>query len=444
MRLAIGPLSLTSKFSTNAIIYLGSSFAGALLSFIMLRYFTKYLDASDYGIFGYVTAINTFVQPVFVLSLNSYYIKEYFLIKNEQAKKELMGTITIFITIWTIILIAVFSLAGGFVFRYFSFSFPFYPYMFLTLVNNIFIAPVTLILVKYRLLSKPWPYFIVSFLQNFLLLMVGFFFVSVYPWGVYGRILGNTIGSMLLGLLCTVLLWPYLRIVFNRKKLIEGLRFSLPLIPYALIILSFDTLDRFFLERYHSSLSTLGLYNVGFQYASIVSMFTLAFYKAYEPEIFKLKAENNEGGISRIMIKLNLVVFGMAFFLIVFSHWILYYLTNGRFVQSAGISAFLIVAFYFKSAYTMLNTVLIASSLNRQIFIISILAFFIFVGGSLVFVPISKLYSTLGIKISLYLVGFFCSYQVIANKSTYRTYFIHTYIGCAILLLLSLLINHWS
>jgi O-antigen/teichoic acid export membrane protein len=407
----------------------------------MLRYFTKYLDATDYGIFGYVTAVNTFLIPVFTLSLNSYYIKEYYLAKDDQSRKELLGTITIFILIWSIILVGLFTFVGRFVFSYFSFSFSFSPYMFLTLLTNFFIAPITLTLLKYRLLSKPWSYFIVSLLQSLLLLGIGFFFVSVYPWGVYGRILGNLIGTVLLGLLSIILLLPHLRLSFNKRKLIEGLKFCLPLIPYTLIILSFDTLDRFFLERYNTDLATIGLYNVGFQYAAIISMFTLAFYKAYEPEIFKLMADNNEPAISQILIKLNFVVFGIAFLLILFSHWALNFLTNGRFVKSAGLASFLIVAFYFKSAYTMLNTVMTASSLNKQILTVSLLGLVILLGGSIIFVPINNLYGTLGIKILLYLVTFLCSYLLLKNKKVYRNYILHTYISCSILLLLSFFIN---
>lgn len=441
MKIGILTVNMANRFSTNAFIYLLASLVGAFLSFIMLRYFTKYLDARDYGIFGYVTAVNTFLIPVFTLALNSYYIKEYYLVKDEQSRKELLGTITIFILVWSGILIGLFTLVGGFVFNYFSFSFSFFPYMFLTLLTNLFIAPITLVLLKYRLLSKPWSYFVVSFVQSLLLLGIGFFFVSVYPWGVYGRILGNLIGTVILGLLCTVLLWPYLRLAFKKEKLLDGLKFCLPLIPYTLIILSFDTLDRFFLERYNTELATLGLYNVGFQYASIISMFTLAFYRAYEPEIFKLMADKNEPAISKTLIKLNLVVFGMAFFLILFSHWALNFLTNGRFVESANLASFLIVAFYFKSAYTMLNTVLTASSLNKQILLVSIFGLVILLGGSVIFVPVNSLYGTLGVKIALYLVTFFCSYLLLKNKKVYRNYILHTYIACAILLLLSFLIN---
>jgi O-antigen/teichoic acid export membrane protein len=433
-----------SKKNIDTLIYLGSSLFGAIGGFVMLRYFTKYLDAADFGIFGYVSSVNTFLIPLLTLNLNSYYIKAFYEQKDQLKRKELLGTISLFVLIWTCIVTALLTVIGSTIFKVLEIKFPFYPYMFLTLLSNLFIGATTLVMLQYRMLAKPWLYFLVAALQSILALGLGYFFVAYFNWGVYGRIVGVLLSSVILGILASVLLLPYIKWTINMQKVKDGIRFSLPLIPYSLAMLSYDTLDRIFLERYSANMASTGIYNMGSQYAGIISMLSLAFYKAYEPTVFQLVADKNEKAVAKSLIMLNNVILILAVPLIVSASWILNFLTNGRFVESASIACFLIVAFYFRSAYTMLNTVLTASARTKEVMWFSIGGLLFILAASVIAVPLYNNLGTAYIKVCLYILLFLGTFLVIQKKQLYRNYMLHTLItGSILFLLIVLLKKNW-
>ena len=80
-------------------------------------------------------------------------------------------------------------------------------------------------------------------------------------------------------------MFKYTILNLSIKKLNEGLRYSLPLIPGSLAYLLLNSGDRFFLEKY-VSLNDLGIYNISSTIALSLNLIISSIYKAAEPEIF--------------------------------------------------------------------------------------------------------------------------------------------------------------
>ncbi len=431
-----------NKNNLNTLIYLFSSVFGAGVGFLMLRKFTVYLGPSDIGIFGYVTAVNTFLIPLFTLNLENYYIKEvYNPDTTVERKKTLLGTIVLFILIWTILLTAILTVVGSMAFTALHIKFEFFPYMFYTLLSNLLLGVTIILMLQYRILSKPWMYFIVNALQTILIIGIGYFFVAYMHLGIKGRIYGMFVGWTIMGVLSFILIAPHMKWAIDKTILKKAIIFCLPLIPYTLANQLFDFLDRFYLEKYYKDLSHTGLYNMGAQYAVIISMLSMAFYRAYETEIFRMTAEGNEQGISKSMIMLNNVILLIAAPLIICSGPLINYLTHGKFPGSALIASLLIVAFFFRSAYIMLNTILTAQSRTKEILWFSI--------GGLIFVILASMYfvrqydniGTASIKIALYMLMFGSSFFVIRKAPSYRKYIFHTIFAGSILIGIVLVLN---
>lgn len=442
MKKLITPLleAVKSKENKNTLIYLGASIFSAFAGFIMLRYFTKYLGPEDIGIFGYVTAVNAFLLPFFSLNLETFYIKEVYNNSDEENRKKLLGSIVSFSVIWSVILTAFLTLTGSLVFRVLDIKFPFFPYMFLTLLSNLGLATFTYLLFQYRILGRAWSYFLITALQTVLLIGFGYFFVGFIHWQIYGRILGVFLGSLLLGIVCFFIIRRHLVWILNRDILRKALKFSLPLIPYSIATLLYDMLDRFFLERYSINMASTGIYNMGAQYAIILSMLSMAFYRAYEPTIFKMASEGNEKGINKAVIMLNNVLLLVAVPLICVSGWLINYLTHGKFTSSAYIASLLIVAFYFRSSYIMLNTVLTAMNRTKEIMWFSVIGLAIVIVLSLLLVPVYNNVGTALIKIFLYVGMFLTSFLVIRKSSVYKPYILHTlFTGIILIVIVSIL-----
>lgn len=417
-----------NKNNRNTLIYLASSIFGAAVGFVMLRQFTVFLGPEDIGIFGYVTAVNTFLIPFFTLMLDNFYIKEIYRIGDgdKEAKKELLGTIVIFIFIWTLLLTALLTGAGYLLFQNLGIKVAFFPYMFYTLLSNLFLGVTMILMLQYRMLQKPWHYFLINAMQTTFVIGIGYYLVVWLHWGIYGRIVGVLLGSLLLGIISTIMIFPHIKFTINWKLLKQAIVFSFPLIPYSLANLLYDFLDRYYLERYFPDLSFTGLYNMGIQYALIISMLSLAFYRAYETEIFRLTAEGNQKSIAKTMIMLNNVILCLAVPLIVASGPLINYLSNGRFPGSALIASILIVCFFFRSAYIMLNTVLTALSKTKEIFWFSLLGLVFVILASMLIVPVFGNIGTACIKLLLYLLMFGSSFLVIRKAASYKKYILHT------------------
>ncbi len=435
---------LKSIENQNTIIYLASSVFSAFAGFVMLRYFTKYLGPEDIGIFGYVTAFNAFVLPFVTLNLQTFYIRQVYSVTGEEIKKQILGSILVFTLFWSILITAIFILLGSVLFHALDIKVPFFPYMFYTFLSNIGITIATYLLLQYRILLKAGSYFYITTLQTILLIGVSYSFVGLIQWGIYGRIFGIFLGSITLGIICFLLLQKHINYNLNKAILLAGLKFSLPLVPYSVATLLYDMLDRFFLERYSASMSSTGIYNIGAQYAIIMSTISLAFYRAYEPAIYKLAAEKNDQAIIKNITFLNNIMLLFAIPLILMSNSLINYLTNGKFSGSAYVACLLIVAFYFQSAYIMLNTVLTSLNRTKAIMWVSLLGVVLVSLCSVLLVPIFNNTGTAVIKIILYISLFLSSFLIIRKSGAYSRYIFHTICTGFILITLIFLLRSFN
>lgn len=420
-------IGLRTGENFNILIYLGSSVFSALAGLVMLRFFTKYLGPEDIGIFGYVTTVNAFLIPLFTLNLNSFYIKKAYEKQLSSIQvKELLGTVTIFIFLWTILLIVILGATGAFIFEAGNVKFNFYPFMFFTILSNLFLGATSLIILQYRILSQAWNYFIFSAVQTVCLIGCSYAFVGIIHWGIYGRIYGTLIGSVVVGIVSILLLRKHVKCVVRKDFIVEGLKFSLPLVPYTMVVLLFDMLDRIFLVRYSATMANTGIYNIGAQFAMIISMLSLAIYRAYEPLIFKMVTENREKEMTSKMIMLNNFMLVTCILFILFSSGIMRYLTNGRFNTSILIAVLLVIAFYFKAAYFIMNTVLASFSKTKEIMFFSLIGLAIIVISSILLVPVYNSVGTACIKIGLYLIMCVGSFFLLKKNMLYKRFITHT------------------
>lgn len=400
-----------------------SAFAG----FFMIRYFTRYLGPNDFGILGYTAAVNSFVLPFITLNLETYFIQKNYNVREATDKKRLLGSLVLATASWSVFITAFLSLGGSILFKTTGVKVVFFPYMFFMLLSNIGATFSTYLLFQYRILGKAGLFFAITFIQTVLVLGLGYLFVSFMQWGVYGRILGILTGTLIVGVLCLILMNKYMVWVIDKRTLRDGLKFSLPLVPYTIAVLLYEMLDRIFLERYSpNDMSEIGIYNIASQYALVLFMVSLAVYRAFEPLIFKLVSEKNEKGVIRNLLFLNNILLLVALFLVLFSGYLINYLTHGKFNSSAEVATLLVVAFYFRSAYIMLNTVLTARGNTKGIMWFSLAGVIIIAGLSVFFVPGYLVIATAWIKVALYMVLFLTSFLIIGNRKAYLPFVWHT------------------
>jgi O-antigen/teichoic acid export membrane protein len=119
--------------------------------------------------------------------------------------------------------------------------------------------------------------------------------VVVFDQGVYGVMLGQIASYVTWALIYGLMLGKSANPYAHTGHLLESLRYSLPLLPHMLFTWAITFADRIILVRF-VSLSTLGVYGIGYQLASVMPVLSLAMVNAWLPRYFK-DGNANKGGL---------------------------------------------------------------------------------------------------------------------------------------------------
>lgn len=278
-------MSKPSLLLKNTLIFTIGEVIPKLLSFILLPIYLQYFTPSDYGVIGYTSAVFSILPIITSLGLASYVLRYYFDEKNETSKKELVGNIFSFITIVNIAIFIIGIVYLPILLNIFKIKVqwdPYFKYSFFAFFLDIFtIIPLVLFRVKQD--AKSFVIFnTTKVILQYILIIIFVFYMDL---GLFGFYLGNLIALIPFALISFVLMFKYTILNLSIKKLNEGLRYSLPLIPGSLAYLLLNSGDRFFLEKY-VSLNDLGIYNISSTIALSLNLIISSIYKAAEPEIF--------------------------------------------------------------------------------------------------------------------------------------------------------------
>ena len=287
------------KIFRNSIIYTIISVLQKGIMFLLLPIYTLYLSPSDYGVLGISSSITSFLAIFTTLSLGAASTRFYYNNKGDGIYvKKLYGTIVTTVCINSIIVGGIFILLHKWLVDPIIGTIPFYPFIFLGILNVV-VTPLYLYYQEYlRTLQSGYQYGINSMCQFLILVGLNLVFMVVFHMGVVGVLTANLITS--------IIFFIYSFAVFSRKItwgidkpiLKDGLKYSLPLLPHALANWSNGTIDKLLVNGIKSQ-ADAGLYNLSQQYGSVLSYIVSGVNQAYVPWFFG-KVEEGEKGIGVI------------------------------------------------------------------------------------------------------------------------------------------------
>jgi O-antigen/teichoic acid export membrane protein len=174
-----------------------------------------------------------------------------------------------------------------------------------------------------------------------------------------GRIISHTLISSIWGIFAFVLLFLRKRVNFSFNKLYikNALNFGVPLIPHALGGFLIAMTDKVLIANMIGVEAT-GLYGVGFQVGSVLSIITSAFNLAYVPWLFSNLKEDNVQKKQKI-VRFTYLYFLILILFVVFSAGILPFINafflGEKFIESYSISVWILVGFAFNGMYLMVT-----------------------------------------------------------------------------------------
>lgn len=132
---------------------------------------------------------------------------------------------------------------------------------------------------------------------------ISLYLVVILDMRAEGYLLGSLAGNVMLAAYLTLITRSEMRFSMETRHLREPLRYSLPMVPTAIIDNVGSMFDRLFLDRY-VSLSNIGLYNLGKQFGAAFNLFHIVMKNSWLPLVYRIVSVRADGPevISRIAV----------------------------------------------------------------------------------------------------------------------------------------------
>jgi len=261
-------------FIKHSIIYSISNVAAKASGIILLPIYTSYFSVEEFGRLGLLIAISTILVQIVVLGQNQSLIKFSNQIEYASKKKSIFFTLFVFI----LCISAVFVIFGVSLTPWLSKILGNFDDYNSSLRISIYIVAVSIInsMVQNKLRAdeKSVSFTIVNLLKLFILIISTVYLVVVARLGINGVLYGQLISEIFVFIVIIPLLIKLMEIRFEKKILIESLRFGIPLIFSALSMTLLNLSDRF-LIKFLANEKDLGLYELGYRVAGILNMFMI-------------------------------------------------------------------------------------------------------------------------------------------------------------------------
>jgi O-antigen/teichoic acid export membrane protein len=285
----------------HSIIYGLGNALNSLVAILLLPIYTRYLSPTDYGVKELVALSTDVVGILLSTAISSAVYRFYFEYEDQKNRNEVISTGII--SIGTLLLVAVLflSLSTRTMAKYILDSPDLYRFFQVSFISLWFQSIAGIGINYLRAMQKSILYVSISFGRLVVAILLNIYFVIFLGMGVMGILLSTLIAS---GILCISLTVPILAQVgvrFSREKLLNMVRFGLPLIPSQLGAFVVHLSDRFFIKGY-CSIADAGLYSLGYRFGTIPSNFISSpFNQIWEPRRLELyKQEGSEKVFGRV------------------------------------------------------------------------------------------------------------------------------------------------
>lgn len=414
---------MSKKVFKNSAFYMIASFLPAIVGFLMLPIYSRYLTPENYGVVALVLSLQAFLPLIMTLQIHSSISRFYFDYKDNKIKLHtFISTLTLltFILSTMILILVLFNYK-----EIISFLFPKtigYDNLFvlgiltayITVFNSIFIALI-------RVQQKAKLFMKVSVSLFFISLIINILEVIVYEQGAYGVVEAALISIVISFFAYAFLVKELFTLKFDFNMVLEPLKYSIPLIPHSLSGLIFMYSDRIILERY-VTLSAIGLYMFADKVAMIFKILVNEFNSAFSP-FFNEKSKQSKVEAIKEVQNISLVFVYITSMLMVlvalFSVELVYLLLDEKYFDTWIMIPLLSSAYIFRSLYCFSSSGLFFEKQTGKVAMITIVSGLANIGLNLWLIPIY------GLMVAIYttIFSFFLTF-VMAELMSYKVYYL--------------------
>ncbi len=344
-----------SSLFRSAGVYTVTNILSNAIPFLLLPIFTRYLTPQDYGIVAMFTVVIGMVSVFIGLSVNGAIARQYYE-KDSVDFSAYMGNCLYILIGSTIVVAIAFLLFPGFISKYTAIP---VNWLWAVIVSSIaqFIIAVTLLI--WQVEVKPIKYGLFQIFLTLSNIGLSVFFIVFLKMNWSGRINAQVISTSIFAFFGLIILFKnhYIKFKFNKKYLKNALSFGVPLIPHSFGGLAMTMMGRLLVTNMVGVAET-GIYTVGVQVGTIISLLASSFNSAYFPWLFsQLKKES-------VSIKLKIVkltyfyyvaILLLAILLSLFAPWFLNFFLGKNFITASKFVIWIALGAAFNGMYFMVT-----------------------------------------------------------------------------------------
>lgn len=284
--------NITINFFKNSGKYGIGILLSRIGSIITLPIFFHYLTFEDFGLISIFQAIQSMLIPLLSLSLSDS-ISRFYFDWNEEDKSKNITTIWLFSIFVSFFVCLFFLIFGKYLYNNFFQNNKYldlWPLIILSLfLNNLSLIPLVIIRAKQEInkfnFLNLFSYALTS--SSALLLIIK------YSMLARGFIYANILSSVFMGIYYIFYIIKNYKIYFSIKLIINPLKYSIPLLPSAIVDNFYNTVDKYTLNRIFN-LEILGIYDLANRLGSIIGSINQALKSVWVPLIFSITTKENK------------------------------------------------------------------------------------------------------------------------------------------------------
>jgi O-antigen/teichoic acid export membrane protein len=300
---------LRHPFLNTMLVYTGGDVLSKVLPFVLLPIVAHYISPADFGLltnFGVAVQILTAICALNTYTALTVY---YFQVPKREIPACFSNLLYLILGLSAVSLVLL-LISKGWVHRGLNLD-PLW--LIIALVTAATTSIINLYTALLRIENKAIEFNIVQIVQSLATGLIAIVFVVGFRWGWKGRALSMAVGPLVLTLI-VLALSKKSGLVYagvEKNKIKEFFYFGLPLFPHTLSFWLKSGVDKILISV-NVGLADNGIYSIALTMASLVGIFTTAFFNAYAPRFFNylsLLDESSDEASHQIKKKLVFVIY---------------------------------------------------------------------------------------------------------------------------------------
>lgn len=276
-----------SVFKSGFIYLLSDVISLGFSSFLLIPIYTTYLEPDDYGAFGLVNFYFSFIGVFLMLGYHSV-LTRFFYDYNKKTIKPFLSSIWFFQTIFSLFFIAIIWFFSQEIETLFSLGNIFRQFLFFIVVNSFLLFNSGILSVWLRINDKPFKLLYLQLSYVLVLSLMVYLLLVAYDLKLLGLLYSITISNVFMFLVSIIGLKKHLVFHFDLKYIKQTIKYGFWIVVGTLASIILHKSQLVYVENY-VSLDSVGIMNLSIQVAGIITIFSVAFGKAWQPYVFTSK-----------------------------------------------------------------------------------------------------------------------------------------------------------